>query len=408
MPEKNLIQKEQREWTFIFLGAALGSGILFIPLQMGSVSLITALTAMIIGIFFVYIGNYLVAKITTFVPHNKGYDDALTLILGKHIGKGLSLLYLLFLFTVIVIYGEGMCSNTASLLEEYHLASITIATHPLYILLVLIILAIPLLLGERFLLKWMEKVVSLKIAILIILILLFIPLWKVSNMLYYFNLPTPNYMSSIGSLLPLIIFGASFFPAIGSMCRALEERYPKVSHQEKFYYVNRSVKRALITFTILLVLFILSALFALSPESLSYAIEHNLTALSIISQNGNGNFISMIAIFTGLLVSLLAILTSFYAIILGLIDALILMLPRKIGKKRSIFLIFIFLYGWITLKINILAFIYQVISPLILIYLFFLPSIAVFKIKESSILERISAIVSFLIGLMMLMVIYVK
>lgn len=395
------IKLEKREWTFLFLGSAVGTGILFLPLQAGKVSLITTLISIVISLLCVYVGHRLIGRITCATEQCRSYDHAIEESLGKVAGIILSIVFILFLFTIIVIYGTSTTSNLASALEYYHVAPVGLNSHVWYVALCLVLMIIPLLFGENFLLKLIEKVVALKLLVLVLLIIMFIPLWQRVNIHHYLLFSPHGMVKDIILLLPVLIFGACFFPSIGPMSRFLQEKHPSDLAEVHFSKVNGSIVRSMVWLAIILLLFITSVLFALTPDSLDYAAKNNLTALAVISKSDPTGWSAAAATFAGYLISMLAILTAFYAVILGLIDGVLTRLNYKISKKWTIVIIFIVLFFWIVLKINVLVFIIHVISPLIILYVFFVPSIAIYVSPKLKPYRGWLPIVSLIIGVIL-------
>lgn len=397
-------RKEIREWSFLFLGAAIGSGILILPLQAGKVTLLATLIAMIIAIPGVYIGNSLMVKMNATTPKCNSYDSSIEFHLGKKVGYVLSLIYILLIFTILVIVGTSATSNFAAVLQYYGHMNSSIASFPIYIGIFLAIVILPLLFGQNFLLSLIEKIVALKIVILLILILMFIPLWHSENMHRVLSLSTNNLGSGILEMLPVLIFGVGYFTAIATMMSSLQKKYGEANIKLLCGKGNRSNMIALVLVGVLMFLFIGSSLFALSISSLDFAAKNNLTALSVIAKNSSSGLFSQFSIFIGFFISLLAILTSVYAVSVGVIDSVASRLPKRAQNYKKIITIVIFfvLFIWIALNINILSFIIHVIAPLIVIFTFFLPAVAVYKSKKLAQFRGIFPILSIIIGVVVL------
>ena len=397
-------KRDIREWAFLFLGAAIGSGILLLPLQAGKVSLLTTFIAMVIGITGVYIGQSLMVRITSTTPNCLSYDASIEYHLGKKVGIILSVVYTIFIFTILVILGTGATTNFAAAIQYYGISHSNLQSHPMYVGVFLAFAILPVIFGERFLLSLIEKVVALKIVILVALIILFIPLWHSANIKRELSFSTVGLGHGVLELLPVIVFGVAFFTAIGSMVASLQRKYGKQGDEAIYKKGNMSNALALLLVGILMFIFISSTLFALTPASLGFAAQNNLTALAVIAKNSSGGFFSHFSILAGFVITVLAILTSFYAVVIGVVDSVISKLPKRIqGKKRSVTVgIFIILFLWIVLNINILACVIHVIAPLIVIFTFFLPVIAVYKSEKLKKYRNFVPILSILVGIIVL------
>ncbi len=405
MSKKRIFKSwEIREWAFLFLGSAIGAGILFVPLQAAKVSLFATFLSIIVALIGAYCGHKLMIKMTATTPNCGSYDDAIEYHLGKTAGIILSTIFIIFLFSIIVVLGTGLNDNLAAMISFYNLTDLNLSKYPVFIFILLALLATPLIVGERFLLAMVEKVVVVKVVILAILVLMFIPLWKMENIHHYLNFSLNGLGRGIFILLPVLIFGATFFPSIGSMSRYFQKVYPALDKTTLFKETNKTNAVAILMLAVVLVAFITSTLFALTPSSLSYAGEHNLSALAVIGKVSSKGFFSSFCIFAGFLVTVLALMTSYYAVILGVIDGAVSRIPRvnQIPRKLVIIIIHLILWVWIYFDINILVFIEHVVSPLIVIFVFLIPAIAVYSSKKIGSCKKKAAIICLIIGIFLL------
>jgi len=97
-------------------------------------------------------------------------------------------------------------------------------------------------------------------------------------------------------------------------------------------------------------------------------------------------------------------MTSYYAVILGVIDGAVSRIPRvnQIPRKLVIIIIHLILWVWIYFDINILVFIEHVVSPLIVIFVFLIPAIAVYSSKKIGSCKKKAAIICLIIGIFLL------
>jgi serine transporter len=402
--------KDTREWSFLFLGSALGAGILFLPLQAGKVSIYSTLLTIVVALIGTYIGQKLMIRMIVTTTECTSYDHAIGYHLGKYPGILLSCIFLIFLFSIMVLLGTGINNNFADMLRYYNVINITaLQKNPVYTLVLLACLAMPLIIGEKFLLSMLEKVVSFKIIILTILVFMFIPLWKSENIQHYTYFSFGDFGMGLVTLMPVLIFGATFFPSIGSMGRYFRTEYSDLNTEELYKVTNKTNIYAMILLFLVLVVFITSALFALSPGSLLYAGTHNLSALAVIGRGAPTGFFADYCVFAGYLITVLAILTSYYAVIIGLIDGIISRVPYadKINRKIIIVLIHFLLWVWIVKNINILVFIERIVSPLIVLYVFFIPFFAAYFSKKMGKHKHFVSITCFLIGLFLMIASFV-
>ncbi|MCX5774045.1 MAG: hypothetical protein NTX05_05490 [Fusobacteria bacterium] len=395
-------KKEIREWIFLFLGSAIGSGILLLPLKAGEVSLWTTYVAIIISLGGTFVGQKMMIVMTMTTPDCLSYDSAIDYHLGKRAGFFLSIFFLILVFTIVVILGLGSTTNIAAMLQSYHIVSGNIETNPIYVGIALLIISIPLLLSEKILLIINEKIVVVKIIVLLILVVMFIPLWNPSYITHYMRFSIKSLPMGVLELLPILIFGATFFSAIGSMSRYFQTRYSEET-ESNFKRANKSNLLSILALFLVLILFITSALFALSPSSLNYATSHNLTALAVIGLSAKGSLVARFSIFSGFIIALLAMVTSLYANILGVIDGIWMRLSGKgINRKYVTIGILVVLYFCIILNLNIISFITHVISPLMVVFIFFVPVVAIYKSNSLKKHRGIYPMVSAVVGILLL------
>jgi len=393
---------EIREWVFLFLGSAIGSGILLLPLKAGEISLWTTYVAIIISLLGTYIGQKMMIVMTMTTPECLSYDSAIDYHLGRRTGQVMTVLFMILVFAIVIILGLGATTNIAAMLKSYHLTQGNIESNPLYVAIALFLISIPLLLSEKILLAITEKIVVLKIIVLLILVVMFIPLWNLRYSIHYLHFSIVEVPKGVIELLPILIFGATFFSAIGSMSRFFQERYPD-DIKGNFKRANRANLVAISVLFVILVVFITSALFALSPSSLEYATTHNLTALAVIGMSAKGSFIAKFSILSGFIIALLAMVTSLYANFLGVVDGVWMRLKgRKIHKKTVTISILVVLYFCIISNLNIISFITHIVSPLMVIFIFFVPVVAIYKSKNLKHYRGIYPVISGVIGILLL------
>jgi len=393
-----------RQWIALFVACSIGSGILLLPEKAAGVNLYTVIAAVIFGSVASYLGQSLMIRMTSTVDVNPSYDNSLNVHLGKGFGIFSAGVYIILTLTVVIMLGTAASSNLASGLAYYHVTHGNLVKNPLFVAIFLAVVASPMVISEKMVLRVVEKIVAFKIVIILAVTALFIPLFKVSNLTREISLSTNNIFSGIVTLLPVLIFAISFFAVVGPATAYFKTKYSSDSDETNYERANKSQGVALVFSAVIMIAFIFSAMCVLSPSSLTYAAANNLTALTVVANNVSGTGLSSFLILAGFTITVLAILTSFYGVLAGVINGAMTKLPESASKYRKLVVVAVFaiLYTFIVFDVNILNLVIHFLTPLIICYMFVVPGIACFVSKKLRKYGAIIPIISIILGVFLL------
>jgi serine transporter len=139
--EKTLLQKEikksNKEWTFTFFGTAIGSGILFIPLQAGISGIYVSVITMVLAFSVTYFAQKYYCAIIARCQSADSYNKAIEEYCGYSFSSFISIIFAIQLFVSILIYSTGLNANLGEFLVSYKITSSNLSSVPLFPLLIL-------------------------------------------------------------------------------------------------------------------------------------------------------------------------------------------------------------------------------------------------------------------------------
>ncbi|MBU2899033.1 HAAAP family serine/threonine permease [Vibrio hepatarius] len=364
------------QWVLSLFGTAVGAGILFLPINLG----IGGMVPLIIMAILAYPMTYLAHRgFTRFVLSSRRPDADFTDVVVEHFGpaagQGISLLYFLSIFPVLLIYGVGLTNTVDSfMVNQADMASMPRAwlSGVLVAGLIAIMLA-----GEKAMLRAFSIMVYPLVAILLFLSIYLMPSWHVPE----FIIPSlPSLTSTLWLATPVVIFSFSHVAALSSFAHAQRRHYGKEATSKS----EDIVRRTSIMLIVFVMLFVISCILTLSPDQLAQAKEQNVSVLSYLANATDNPFIATL----GPIVAFIAITSSFIGHFLGARESLIGMLTKSTSLSQrhahGICILVLFLSIWAVSIINpsILGMMEALSGPVIAMILFIMPMIAVYKVKS--------------------------
>ena len=365
------------QWVLSLFGTAVGAGILFLPINLG----IGGIVPLIIMAILAYPMTYLAHRgFTRFILSSRRTDADFTDVVVEHFGpaagQGISLLYFLSIFPVLLIYGVGLTNTVDSfMVNQADMASMPRAwlSGVLVAGLIAIMLA-----GEKAMLRTFSIMVYPLVAILLFLSVYLIPSWHIPDLV----MPAMSDLSStLWLATPVVIFSFSHVAALSSFANAQRRHYGDEEATPKSEVIVRRTNLMLIVFVML---FVGSCVLTLSPEQLVEAKAQNVSVLSYLANATDNPFIATL----GPIVAFIAITSSFIGHFLGARESLIGMLtkstPLSHRQAHAICIFALFLSIWAVSIINpsILGMMEALSGPIIAMILFIMPMIAVYKVKS--------------------------
>ena len=251
-------------WMLNLFGTAIGAGILFLPITAGRAGLwpLVFITALVGPM------TYLAHRgLTRFVLASAHPESDITEVaeefFGRKAGIAITLLYFLAIYPIVLIYGVSL-TNTV---ESFMVYQLGMDTPPRVLLSGICVGAYVLiiLLGEKIVLAFNEKLTYPLCAILLGLSFYLIPHWNLAAFRY-----VPDASEMIATLwmaLPVLVFAFNHSPAISTFAVSQRTEYGNDAekHAENTLCATAGVLVAFVMF------FVFSCALCLTPEDLARA-----------------------------------------------------------------------------------------------------------------------------------------
>lgn len=373
-------------WVILCIGMAIGSGIVFMPVQIGIKGIWVFITAVIISYPAIYWLQDLYLKTLSESDDCDDYTSVITQYLGKNWGIMLGIAYFLMLLHGMFTYSLAVTFDSASYIKTFGLTEGLLSDSVWYALILLTILVAIAAQGERLLFKISGPMVLVKFGIIIVLGIVMVPYWNFSNITAFPDLLP--FLRDVLLTLPFTLFSILFVQILSPMNIA----YRKLESDKRIatYRAVRANRVAYIVLAIAVLFFAFSFTFAISHEQAVSAFEQNISALAIAAQVIPG---SVVRIMTTAL-NIFAILTAFFGIYLGFQEAIqgivINIISRfipeeKINRKILHYCvtlaIIIGLWFWVSTRFSILFFM-QLGSPLFGVVSCLIPCFLVYRVPK--------------------------
>jgi serine transporter len=380
----------ETNWIFALVGTAIGAGILYLPLEAGRESIWALFLLTVVMFPLIYLAHKNVARMLLLGHGQLDYTGVITQQFGPFFGLLATFLFLLTFFTVLVSYSTGLNTSIGDALFQAGITSTDLAEGPLLSLLFLTTFLILNFIGQKAVLRLMTAVTAILMVGLLGLSLYLVPYWSFDK----FTQPiSPGlFVADLFSLLPILSLSFVFFPAMPTMTMELRQAFDIQWPDEATDRMHRIILKAAIVLFAFTLLFVLSTLLSLTSDEFTNAIEGNLNCLTVLSHRDG---ISHRLAFTGVMIGLAALFTSFVGVYFAVRDCAGELLSRMLalmgwnaspglpgGKKSArILVLVIMLLLWLITVSNpsILDAFGLVISPLVAIFIFIFPGIILAK-----------------------------
>lgn len=365
---------------------AIGSGIVFMPVQIGIKGIWVFIFAVILSYPAIYLLQNLYLKTLSESEICEDYTGIISQYLGKNWGIGLGIAYFLMLLHGMFSYSLAVTFDSASYIQTFGLTQGLLSDNVWYGLIILSVLVAIAAQGEKLLFKVSGPMVVVKFGIIIVLGVVMVPYWNFNNITAF-----PEFLPFLRDVfltLPFTLFSILFVQILNPMNIA----YRKIE-TDKRVAIYRAIRVNRITYIILAVcvlFFAFSFTFAISHEQAVSAFEQNISALAIAAQVIPG---SIVKIMTALL-NIFAILTAFLGIYLGFQEAikgivlniLTRFIPEQNINKQLLHIgvcvfVVLALWLWVSTRFSILFFL-QLGSPLFGIVSCIIPCYLVFRVEK--------------------------
>lgn len=372
-------------WVILCIGMAIGSGIVFMPVQVGIKGIWVFIVSVAISYPAIYILQSLYLKTLSETDDCQDYASVITQYLGKNWGIGLGIAYFLMLLHGMFSYSLAVSFDSASYIQTFGLTKGLLSDSIWYGLIILTVLVCIASQGEKLLFKVSGPMVCVKFGIIVMLGLVMVPYWNFSNISAF--PPMLEFMRDVFLTLPFTLFSILFVQILSPMNIA----YRKIETDKRIatYRAIRANRVAYIILAVAVLFFAFSFTFAISHEQAVSAFEQNISALAIAAQVIPGSVVKVMSA----LLNIFAILTAFLGIYLGFQEAIkgivVNVITRFIPEEKinqkvlhvaiSIGVI-LGLWVWISTRFSILFFM-QLGSPLFGLVSCLIPCYLVYKVK---------------------------
>lgn len=381
----NSVEKDMksmdRVWVFSLFGTAIGAGILFVPLQAGMSGFYVCIISMVIAFSVTYFAQKYFAVVIAESQKADSYNAVITEFLGKGFSVFISILFAVQLFASILVYSIGLNTDIGAFLQVYKITGVNVSTFKITPLIVLVILTLPMLFSERFLVKFLNKISIVLIVFIALFIVLFIPFWHFK---YFFemNMDMKANFKMLLMSIPLYMGAINFYAALSPMIMFYRKNYPQLTHEDcinKSFEIN---KKAIYLLSFFTGFFVLSSAMTLTPETLKQAVESNVSILAVVGIDQHSVMILEVIKFLGYFVIFFALSTSFYGLMLAQIEIVSAQLfPKKwdeqLKRKLSIILMMFLFWFLTTFNINILKILGLFTNPSTGLTLFIIPTVII-------------------------------
>lgn len=209
-------------WVVLCIGAAIGSGIVFFPLQVGLKGVWVFALAVILGYPAVYYMQKLFIETMARSDEQDSYLSIITSYVGSRWGVLLGALYSFTMLKSMVEYALAITNDSASYLKTFGLTNQTLSEHWWWSLLLIAGLSLVASKGEKLLFKVSGSMIAVKLVIIVAIGFVVIPFWDVSNIGAF---PTVSHLV-VGTFptLPFAIFSIMFVGILNPMNIAYKKR----------------------------------------------------------------------------------------------------------------------------------------------------------------------------------------
>lgn len=396
LPEYNI-------WFYALFGTAVGAGTLFLPVQLGLSGPLAMLVMLLIALPFTYYPHLGLARyILSSDSPSPTLLSATQQYYGTTVARIVNTLYTLTFLLIIFVYAISITNSADSVLRQFWQIQL-----PRALLAVLVVSALHalFLFGKQITLKIMGMLVIPLIIYLTALALTLISHWDTQNILRMANdirLDVPS-LEALWLLLPVMVFSFSHTPIISTFANHCKRTYG----DEAENHIRRIMKPSYLMICVIILFFVFSCVFTLSPAEIAATKAQNLTILTAIAQKSALFWIAL----TATPVAIIAMAKSFLGTYFGVLEGVRGLvgsvehdvLHQKTNQKRDkfismglIFILTLLMTLWNPNTLNVIA---GISGPMIALILFILPSLSVWLVKPLHPYRSLTSLMVLLTGI---------
>jgi serine transporter len=368
-------------WMLGLFATAIGAGTLFLPINAGLGGIWPLLVMAVLAFPMTYLAH---RGLIRFILSSSKPGSDITEVVGEHFGptagKLITLLYFCTILPILFLYGVGL-TNTVESFVTHQLAMEALPRAPLAFVLTAILIAI-VASSERMVVRVMGWLVYPFIFVLLGLALYLTKSWN--GAVLQGGVPSIGKFSyTLWLSIPVLVFSFNHSPVISRFAVAQQERYGK----DAVGKAQQIEKYAVMMMSTVVLFFVFSCVFALSPLDLALAKSQNI---SILSYLGN-KFQTPIIAWVAPAVAFVAMSKSFLGHYLGAREGLHGLISQQIGAEKAdrqaktinrgiMAFLFLSIWGVATVNPSILDMIDSLCGPIIAAMLFIMPMYAIRKV----------------------------
>lgn len=379
----NIFNQNNITWILSLYGTAIGAGVLFLPINIGIGGILYLLILIIIAFPITFLSHRNLARLV--LSGNKK-DSSISQVIDENFGRKASLLfsilYFFSIYPILLIYSTAI-TNTVGFFITYQMNNYEVPRFILASCLIFLLMFI-ILIGEKFIVKFMSILVFPFILSLLFLSFYLIQFWNFSvfhelkNFFYKYDFKIYH---SIWDLIPIIIFSFNHSPIISSFVinkkKECQTCAKKICTRILFY------SHILMITTV--IFFVCSCIFSITTEEMIEAKNQNVSILSYFSIRFQNSFLKDF----GPILAIIAITKSFLGHYIGAKEGLnnvFILIFKKLNNKKNVYVkniiinSIVFVSAWFSAIFNpsILEIIEYVSGPIIAIILFLMPTYAMY------------------------------
>lgn len=302
-------------WVVLCIGMAIGSGIIFLPIQMGVKGIWVSLTALSIAYPATYFQARLYLQSLAYTDGCEDYNDIITQYLGKNWAGFMGITYFLMLLKGMLGYSSAITRDSASYLQTYGITQASLSDSTWYIAAIIVVLVFIASRGERLLFRISGPMIAFKLGIVVFLGLSMIPYWNISHLNLAHIPEVSSFLVDVFLTLPWAMLSIIYVHVLNPMNVA----YRKIESNREIanYRSLRASRYAYIILVTCVVFFAFSFMLATSHDDATYALKHSISSLALAAKVMTGDTVRALAT----VLNVLAIFTAFFGIYLGFHDA---------------------------------------------------------------------------------------
>ncbi|WP_026258807.1 HAAAP family serine/threonine permease [Uliginosibacterium gangwonense] len=369
-----------RTWVLGLFATAIGAGTLFLPINAGLGGIWPLLVMAVLAFPMTYLAH---RGLIRFILSSSKPGSDITEVVGEHFGatagKLITLLYFFTILPILLLYGVGL-TNTVENFMTHQLHMVAPPRALLSFVLTAGLLGI-VASSEQMVVRVMSWLVYPFIAVLIGLGMFLVPQWNGAALQ---GMPSAGQFSiTLWLSIPVLVFSFNHSPVISRFAVAQQQQYGEEAVEKG----EKIEKYAVMMMVAVVMFFVFSCIFALSPVELAAAKSQNISILSFIGNKFNNPLVVWLAP----AVAFVAMSKSFLGHYLGAREGLNGLIAQQLdgsGKQvntkvlNRVSAVFMFLAIWIvaTLNPSILGMIESLCGPIIAALLFVMPMYAMRKV----------------------------